>query len=178
MDAIYLTTPRVRLRQLRTDDFEHLLALDSDPEVMRHLTDGQPSSPEDIAAVIGRVLTYQRRWDGRLGVYVAERRDTGAFIGWFHLRPDKADLDDTRVLELGYRLTRASWGHGLATEVSRALVRRAFDELDADTVFAQTLSVNLASRRVMEKVGLTFERAFVDDSRGRAREVVIYSARR
>ncbi|EEP72032.1 acetyltransferase [Micromonospora sp. ATCC 39149] len=62
--------------------------------------------------------------------------------------------------ELGYRLRRAAWGRGLATEGSRALVRYAFTTLGLARVWAQTMAVNTASRRVMEKAGLRYVRTF------------------
>ena len=87
---------------------------------------------------------------------------TGDFLGWFHLRPspDHPVADEP---ELGYRLRRASWGQGYATEGSRALIDRAFAELGASRVFAETMAVNTASRRVMEKTGLRLVRTFHAD---------------
>ena len=67
------------------------------------------------------------------------------------------------VLELGYRLHRSAWGKGYATEGSRALVDLAFRELGADLVIADTMAVNTASRRVMEKSGLRYVRTFHAD---------------
>lgn len=105
---------------------------------------------------------YRERFAGRLGVFTAETLVEGKFLGWFHLRPDRARLEDVANLELGYRLTRRSWGKGYATEVSRALVDKAFAELGAASVWAQALAANGASRRVMEKCGLAFEAEFDD----------------
>ncbi|HEX4816952.1 MAG TPA: GNAT family N-acetyltransferase, partial [Nonomuraea sp.] len=65
--------------------------------------------------------------------------------------------------ELGYRLHRRAWGKGYATEGSRALIDKAFGELGARRVFAQTMAVNLRSRRVMEKCGLRHVRTFFAD---------------
>jgi RimJ/RimL family protein N-acetyltransferase len=138
------------------------LELDSDPEVMRYLTGGRPSTLDEVRGGTERMLLYQRKYEGRLGAFVAEVRESCEVMGWFHLRPDRASLDNTRELELGYRLKRKFWGCGYATEVSRALVRKAFEELGATRVFAQTLATNLASRRVMEKADLRFEREFED----------------
>ena len=64
------------------------------------------------------------------------------------------------VVELGYRLRRSAWGKGYATEGSRALIQMGFAELGARRVFATTIVVNVASRRVMEKAGLRFVRTF------------------
>lgn len=65
------------------------------------------------------------------------------------------DPDD---FELGYRLHRAGWGNGYATEGSRALIRKGFTELGMRRVWAQTMAVNSRSRRVMEKAGLAYVR--------------------
>jgi RimJ/RimL family protein N-acetyltransferase len=76
-------------------------------------------------------------------------------VGWFSLRPS-----DTGEYELGYRLSVDSWGRGLATEGSRALIDYGFDSLGASRVWAQTMSVNRRSQRVMERCGLRFVRNF------------------
>jgi RimJ/RimL family protein N-acetyltransferase len=94
---------------------------------------------------------YERN-DG-LGTWAAQARSTGEFLGWFHLRPGSGE-----GVELGYRLRRAAWNRGYATEGSRALIRQGFTDLGADRVFALTMTVNTASRRVMEKAGLTLVR--------------------
>ena len=84
-------------------------------------------------------------------------KSTGEFVGWFGLRVS----DDTgRVRELGYRLRRAEWGKGLATEGSLALIDTAFTAPGTDRICAQTMTVNTASRRVMERCGLHYVRTF------------------
>ena len=62
--------------------------------------------------------------------------------------------------ELGFRIVRAAWGRGLATEGSRALIRQAFERLGARRVVAETMVVHAASRRVMEKAGMRLARTF------------------
>lgn len=69
-----------------------------------------------------------------------------------------ASPGDTSVVSLGYRLRASAWGHGYATEGARALVRRAFTELGVSQIVATTMAVNIASRRVLEKAGLTYTR--------------------
>src|SRR4051812_48901689 len=105
MDPIYLESERLRLRQYRDDDFELMLELDSDPEVMRYLP-GPPGSRENLKTGVERTLFYQKKYDGRLGVFTTELIQTGEFVGWFLLRPDRFDLENTKVLELGYRLKK------------------------------------------------------------------------
>ena len=158
---LYLETARVRLRQLDDGDLEKLVELNSDPEVMRYLG-GAPAPREEAVNGVARTKMYRERYGGRLGVFTAELRETGAFMGWFHLRPGRNDLDNTKALELGYRLKKDFWGRGYATEVSVALIAKAFSELGADGVWAVTDKENAASRRVMEKCGLVYEREYED----------------
>jgi RimJ/RimL family protein N-acetyltransferase len=88
----------------------------------------------------------------------AEELLGGGFLGWLSLQPPPDG--GTAELDLGYRLRRSAWGRGYATEGARALVRTAFGVLGAQRVFAQTMAVNLRSRRVMEKAGLRYLRTF------------------
>jgi RimJ/RimL family protein N-acetyltransferase len=83
---------------------------------------------------------------------VAGSAATGEFLGWFHFRPDR-DGDITNV-DLGYRLRRPAWNKGYATEGSRALIDMGFIDLGVERVFGHAMTVNTASRRVMEKCGL------------------------
>jgi RimJ/RimL family protein N-acetyltransferase len=79
-------------------------------------------------------------------------------VGWFHFRP--ANGAQPNEVELGHRLRTSAWGNGYATEGSRALIHKGFDELGVERVVASTMVVNAASRRVMEKAGLRFVRRF------------------
>ncbi|MBC7807387.1 MAG: GNAT family N-acetyltransferase, partial [Akkermansiaceae bacterium] len=98
----------------------------------------------------------------RYGVFAAIEKATGAFIGWFLLRPATDHRFAAEVgfradeLELGYRFRRAFWDKGLATEGARALVEYAAMDANVSAVVAVALKENVASTRVMEKVGLVF----------------------
>ena len=148
---ILLETGRLRLRRFAADDADLLVALDADPEVMRYITYGQPTPRSAY------VETYLPRWfaiyqaQPGLGYFAAERRDTGEFLGWFHLRDDRIEPE---YVELGYRLKRSAWGHGYATEGARALLAHGFNGLELERISARTLLGNRASQRVMEKCGL------------------------
>lgn len=158
---VILETERLRLREFTPDDVDALVALDADPEVMFFVTGGQPTSREQIEAdVLPHFLRYEEERPG-LGVWAAERRDTGEFLGWFHLRPGPGHGDDEP--ELGYRLRRTAWGMGYATEGSRALIDRAFREHGVRRIVAETMVVHAASRRVMEKCGMRAVRFFHAD---------------
>ncbi len=158
---IFLTTERLVLCRFTEADADNLFDLDGDPEVMRFLTGGKPT-PRDVIEneILPRFLQYHKHSEG-FGVWAAIERSTGAFLGWFAFHPPEGGGSDE--VELGYRLARPSWGKGYATEGSRALIRKGFTELGTRRVFAQTMAVNIASRRVMEKAGLVYVQTFYED---------------
>jgi len=155
---IYLETDRILLRRFTPADVDNLVDLDSDPEVMRYLSGGIATPRDEIEnSILPAFLRYYERGD-RYGFWAAIERSTGDFIGWFHFRPDANASPDEP--ELGYRLRKAAWGQGYGMEVSRALLRKGFTEFGAERAFASTYEHNLASRRVMEKVGMRLVRRF------------------
>ena len=159
--AILLETERMYFRQFAAEDSLLLFELDSDPEVMRFITKGIPTPLARIQnEIIPKFLNYYRQHPPQ-GFWAAHLRDDGDFIGWFHLRPSTLPSAE---MELGYRLKRSFWGHGLATEGSRALLKKAFTEWGHEKVCSHTLADNLASQRVMEKAGLKYESEFHYDA--------------
>jgi RimJ/RimL family protein N-acetyltransferase len=155
---VFLETGRLVLRRFTGDDVDLLVELDADPEVMRYINGGEPTSRAEVVdEVLPAFLDYYQRYPG-YGFWAAIEKPTGEFLGWFHLRPGEGGYDD--VPELGYRLRRSAWGKGYATEGSRALIDKGFADLGAQRVFAGTMAINTASRRVMEKAGLRFVRAY------------------
>ncbi|HTK15148.1 MAG TPA: GNAT family N-acetyltransferase [Acidimicrobiia bacterium] len=141
-----LATERMTLRPITMEDVDVLVALDSDPEVMRFISGGKPSTRAETERIVQRSLGH--RWLGF-------ERESGKFVGWFGIRPSTATSR-----ELGYRLRREAWGQGLATEGARAVIAVAFAQPGVDRVRAETMAVNTASRAVMERCGLRFVRAF------------------
>ncbi len=157
--SIYLETPRLSLRTFTADDVDLLVDLDSDPEVMRYINGGIASDPDEIReTVLPRWLAFYDR-DDRFGYWAAIEKKTREFIGWFHLRPDESSGD----IELGYRIKRSFWGMGYATEGARSIVHKGFRELGVRRIVAHAIAKNIASIRVLEKVGLRFERHYVEE---------------
>jgi RimJ/RimL family protein N-acetyltransferase len=155
---VFLETERLVLRRFTDADVDLLFDLDSDPHVMRFLTGGALTPRVVIAhEILPRILGYYSRFEG-FGFWAAIEKATGDFLGWFSFRP----LDEARgdQIELGYRLRRAAWGRGYATEGSRALIRKGFTELGVQRVVASTFEANTASRRVMEKAGMGLVRTY------------------
>jgi len=152
---IILETPRLALRQFTEDDVANLFDLNNDPQVMRYITGGRPTPLEELRdEVIPFHLAVYERLD-RLGTWAAESA-AREFLGWFHFRPGPGP--DITNVDLGYRLRRSAWNKGYATEGSRALIRMGFTDLGVERVFGHTMTVNAASRRVLEKCGMTLVR--------------------
>ncbi|GAA0515192.1 GNAT family acetyltransferase [Saccharopolyspora subtropica] len=152
-----LETERLVLRELVPGDVDEVFALCNDPAVMRYINGGAAVSRDEVVAeIMPRFLAYQECFGGP-GTWAAVERDRGRFLGIFMLHPTGDDA------ELGYRLHRAAWGRGFATEGATALVREAFGASGLRRVWAQTMTVNRASRRVLEKTGLRYVRTFFTD---------------
>jgi RimJ/RimL family protein N-acetyltransferase len=125
---------------------------------MRYLTGGRPTPREEIRdQIVPFYLAVYDRLD-RLGAWAAESAATGEFLGWFHFRPGPGPSPDITNIDLGYRLRRSAWNQGYATEGSRALINMGFTDLGVKRVFGHTMTVNTASRHVLEKCGLTLVR--------------------
>ncbi len=164
-----LHTARLVLAPLTRGHVDALVELDSDPEVMRYLTNGVPTTRQQYEAeLLDRMCAYDAEPYGFFAAY-----EGVAFVGWFHVRPSVAEAG---MLELGYRLRRAAWGRGLATEGSLALLRMAFVELGQEAVDACADPRNTASTGVMKKCGMEHVGRFVHP-RGKV-EVVRYLVRR
>ena len=154
---VLLETERLILRRLTEADADHLFDLDNDPEVMRFINGGEPTPREVIENdLMPGFLRYDNRSPG-FGVWAIIEKASGDFLGWISLRPQKGVSGEAT---LGYRLRTAAWGQGYATEGARGLIRKGFTDLGLQRVIATTYEDNLASRRVMEKLNMTFVRRF------------------
>jgi RimJ/RimL family protein N-acetyltransferase len=155
---VFLETERLLLRRFAESDVGNLHDLDGDPEVMRFVNGGRAVPREVIREeTLPRFLRAYERFEG-FGVWATIERSSGQFVGWFEFYPWKDGGPEE--VELGFRLRRSAWGKGYATEGSRALIHKGFTELGVQRVVAETMAVNAASRRVMEKAGLRYVRTF------------------
>jgi RimJ/RimL family protein N-acetyltransferase len=160
-----LRTDRLLLRQWRPEDFGPFAELNADPEVMRYFPAPLRRDESDGLATKARALIEARGW----GLWAVEVVETNEFIGFIGLAEPSFDADFTPAVEVGWRLHRRHWGSGYATEGARAALAFAFEELSLEEVVSFTSAVNLRSRRVMERLGMThdpeddFEHPRVDD---------------
>jgi RimJ/RimL family protein N-acetyltransferase len=176
-----LRTARLTLRPARPEDLHALVALDADPEVRRYVDLPFAPTEADGRATLERVWAYDRATP-EVGVWFADLHGTGdasaRFVGWIHLRPPRADVPgEPGDLELGWRLERAVWGRGLATEGAAALTDYALAHLRAPRVTATALAGNLASIAVMRKLGLRHVLDWTYTARDGTREPAVLYAR-
>ena len=165
-----IETARLRLRMWRDEDLDAYARMCADPEVMRHLSG--PMTREQSEEQMAR---FVRRWEERgFGLWAAEHKADGAFIGFVGLLDSEDWPGGEHKTEVGWRLDRAYWNRGLATEGALASLRYGFEWLGLGRIISITLPQNAASRRVMEKAGLTLR----GETRWRGSDVVWYAADR
>ena len=144
-----IETNRLRLRRLSPVDEPDLIALDSDPDVMRYV--GSPAGVKSPEVTVERVRQRIAADHGPLGFWRIEARGDGRFYGLAALIPMPTGTD----VELAYRLARPAWGQGIASEAGAALVAYAARTLRLPRVVAVTYPENGASQRVLTKLGFT-----------------------
>jgi ribosomal-protein-alanine N-acetyltransferase len=147
-----LETARLRMRPFTLDDLDALCRITADAEVMRYIADGHAITREETATNLRNIIeTFQRRGFGRWAV---EEKAGGALLGYCGL----SQPAESPGVELVYMLARRAWGRGLATEAAGAVLRYGFEELGLERVYALTMPGNARSRRVLERLGLEYQR--------------------
>lgn len=151
-DVPTIETARLRLRPLVEDDIPDWARLIyADPDVTRYLP-GPDMTPLERTERLYRYFTGQWPRHG-FGEWAVTDRATGNFIGQAGLN-HIADLDET---ELDYALAKDAWGRGLATEAAGAVVRYAFETAGLVRLIGFVIPENIASRRVLERIGFVYE---------------------
>jgi RimJ/RimL family protein N-acetyltransferase len=150
-DLATLTTPRLLLRPWREDDLPAFAALNADPEVMRYFR--APLTRTESDERVQRIRDHFVRHG--FGMWAVEIPGEVPFIGQVGLAWVPFEEYFTPCVEIGWRLARAHWRKGFATEGAAAALDFAFDRLGQTEVVAFTVPANLRSRRVMERLGMT-----------------------
>ena len=145
-----LRTPRLRLRTWSDDDLEPMVAICTDPEVMRWFP--RPSTREEVEALLARHRANLAA--GRPGLFAAERLEDGALLGFVGLARPSFEAPFTPCVEIGWRLARDAWGHGYATEAGRAVLDHGFGTLGLEEIVSFTSRGNERSRAVMVRLGM------------------------
>jgi ribosomal-protein-alanine N-acetyltransferase len=145
-----VTTARLVGRRISRDDLPYLIEIDSDPRVQQTLF-GRVQTEEQSR---GRLERWLKMWeDHGFGFwrFADGQNNTIGHAGVFPSAREEGEV------EVGYALKPAHWGRGFATEMTLESLRVGFEQLGLRRIIAIAQASNLASRRVMEKCGMTFE---------------------
>lgn len=144
-----LETARLRLREFTMDDLDELAALRADPLVMKYIGEHSREKVRDRLRVY--IASYA---SNGFGVWGVEHKADGKLIGWCGLM----FLEETPEVEVGYGIAKEYWGQGLMTEAASASMRYGFEQIGLERIVAVALPENIASRRIMEKLGMKYEK--------------------
>lgn len=167
-DMKELETSRMRLRQFTLEDLDALSKIVGDPEVMKYIGAGGARGIQSAEKTIRIIMSH---WEKHgFGIWALEEKATGKLMGWCGLQ----HLDKTPEVEVAYLLDSPYWRQGYATEAARAALRYGFENLNLDRIVAITRSENVGSYRVMEKLGMRYER----DAHFYGVDVIYYAIKR
>ncbi len=147
-----LETERLRLRPFTLDDVEdYYTRISSDAEVMRYLPGGKPRQRSDSQWVVNYFMRHAELH--HFGIWAVVEKSSGLFIGHAGLEY----IPGSQEVEIAYTLARPYWGRGFATEAARASVEYGFDALNLDEIWGLAFPPNVASQKVMKKLGMVFQ---------------------
>ena len=148
-----LETQRLLLRELTPADDHHLYALNFDPEVIKYTGDPAFQNVQEARSFLENYYQYRKYGFGRWAVV---HKNDGDFLGWCGLKYDPS-IDET---DIGFRFSKRFWNQGFATESAKACLAYGFTRLSMETIIGRAMKENTASVKVLEKLGMLFEREF------------------
>lgn len=155
-----LETERLLLRELNVGDAISFYELNLNPNVIRYTGDRSFENIEEAVRFLENYKDYKTNGYGRWAVI---EKESGAFLGWCGLKYSK-DADET---DIGFRFFEHHWNKGYATESAHACLYYGFEKLGLKSIVGRAMADNIASVKVLGKLGLVFEREFdFDGHRG------------
>jgi RimJ/RimL family protein N-acetyltransferase len=152
-----LTTDRLVLRPWRESDLEPFAALNADPEVMEYFPEPLDRAESDL--MVTRIMNH---FDSHgFSFWAVEAPNVAELVGMIGLAVPRFEAHFTPCVEIGWRLARAHWAKGYATEAARASLQFSFEQLGLKEIVAFTVPQNSRSRAVMERLGMS--RSSADD---------------
>ncbi|MEP7238419.1 MAG: GNAT family N-acetyltransferase [Ferruginibacter sp.] len=155
---IILQTPHLILRQFTEADAPLILALNGDPEIVKYVHEPTLQTEAQAEKILLDIILPQ--YKNKLGRWAIHTKDNMDFIGWCGLKY-RPELDE---IDLGYRLMQKAWGKGFATEAAQHSLDHGFNHLDLKLITGRAHIENIASIKVLEKIGMNFiGEGIVDD---------------
>lgn len=147
-----IETNRLTFRKFVLEDLPMLVEQRSDPDMNRYLGGTRLQNPESLAKRIRFYIgCYESHGFGMCPMFLKE---TGEFIGAAGIQP----LEDTGEIEVGYSVIKKYWGQGIGTEAAIGWMTFGFEKFDLERIVAVAVVENKGSRRIMEKIGMTYEK--------------------
>ncbi|MBS1759637.1 MAG: GNAT family N-acetyltransferase [Bacteroidetes bacterium] len=154
-----IETERLFLRELEFTDEDDLFEMDADPEVHLYLENNPVKTIDEVQKAI-KMLKKQYEEYG-IARWAVVDKSTNECIGWAGLKFFNGPINNhNKFYELGYRFKKKHWGKGYATESSKAILDYGFNNLNTESVFAMVAPKNLNSKKVLIKLGFTFQETF------------------
>lgn len=154
MTVSTLQTTRLTLRQWRPSDFAAFAKMNADAEVMRYFPKRLTPDVSDAIANKCQQLIEAKGWGFWAVSLKGDTTPEDAFIGFVGLNDTHPDMSFSPCVEIAWRLDKAYWGQGYATEAAQAALRFAFDTLALEEVVAFTAVSNVPSQRLMKRLGM------------------------
>jgi RimJ/RimL family protein N-acetyltransferase len=165
-----LETKRLLLRHQIPADLDDLWALYCDPEITKYIPDA-PRTREKAKEELEWHM-HDHPEHPELGLWATIHKESGRFIGRCGLLP--WTIDGQHEVEVAYTLARDFWGQGLGTEAAQGILEYGFGRLNLSRLVCLIDLENTASKRVAEKIGMTYEK----EGRDKVGSFLIYSAKR
>jgi ribosomal-protein-alanine N-acetyltransferase len=155
-----LETDRLFLREWNIKDSENLYQLNLNPNVVKYTGD---KAFESIAEAENFLANYKDYEINGFGRWAVNTKSNGEFLGWCGLKYVK-ELNET---DIGFRFFEEHWNKGFATESAKACLKYGFENLNLKTIIGRAMAENVASQKVLEKIGMNYEREFnFDEHKG------------
>ena len=155
MEKPTLLTRRLKLRSFKPLDIDRLAEILGDPSVMRFIPPRKPLSRNRVEAAFNSIIAHWKKHGfGRWAVVHAQ---DDIIIGWCGLN----FLDEISEIEVAYLFDSKYWGRGLATEAAKEVINYGFRKLKLKKIIALSFPENIASQKVMEKIGMTYEKSIL-----------------
>jgi ribosomal-protein-alanine N-acetyltransferase len=152
-----IETTRLQFRRFTPDDRHALAAIRSDPDVMKYVASRRPESIEEVQIVLDKVIAHSERHG--FAPWALIDKVTGKLAGWCGFKY----LEDIGEVEIAYGLAKDYWGKGFASEAASAAMEHGFQQLHLDQIVAVVWPENIASTRVLEKLGMRRRAALYKD---------------
>jgi len=152
-DRYILETERTKIRPLTPKDAEHFYMLNQDPEVLKYTGDNPFETVEAAKEFLVQYDQYEKYGVGRWAVINKENEE---FLGWCGLK----FTEKLNEYDIGFRFFRKHWNKGYATESAKACVELGLNKFKFPEIIGRVMKDNLASIRVLEKIGLVYDRNF------------------